>query len=94
MIMKLLWHPTSKTDQNPFGSMLNQDQEQQYKTRATIPTLKKPDGSKATIPKEKANVLNDYFESVFTVENKDNVPRIRCHNVQDLTSVDITPESV
>ena len=64
------------------------------KTRATIPTLKKPDGSKATIPKEKANVLNDYFESVFTVENKDNVPRIRCHNVQDLASVDITPESV
>ena len=64
------------------------------KTRATIPILKKPDGSKATIPKEKANVLNDYFESVFTVENKDNVPRIRCYNVQDLTSVDITPESV
>ena len=36
------------------------------KTRSTIPTLDKPDGSKAETPTEKANVLNKFFNSMFT----------------------------
>ena len=44
------------------------------KTRSTIPTLDKPDGSKAETPREKANVLNKFFNSMFTIEDVDNIP--------------------
>ena len=39
------------------------------KTRASIPTLDKPDGTKAVSPDDKANALNKYFNSMFTLEN-------------------------
>ena len=39
------------------------------KTRASIPALDKPDGTKAVLPDDKANALNKYFNSMFTVEN-------------------------
>ena len=39
------------------------------KTRCKIPPLLKSDGTLATIDKEKAEVLNNFFSSVFTVEN-------------------------
>ena len=38
------------------------------KSTPTIPSLTKPDGSKASTSKEKAQVLSDYFCSVFTRE--------------------------
>ena len=38
------------------------------KNKQSIPTLEKPDGSKAITPKEKANSLNQFFCSVFTRE--------------------------
>ena len=39
------------------------------KTRASIPALDEPDGTKAVLPDDKANALNKYFNSMFTVEN-------------------------
>ena len=39
------------------------------KTKQRIPSLTKADGSTATTPKEKSEVLNQFFSSVFTVED-------------------------
>ena len=44
------------------------------KTREQISTLINPDGSPAATPQEKAETLNNFFASVFTVEDLDNVP--------------------
>ena len=41
------------------------------KTRASIPALYKPDGTKTVSLDDKANALNKYFNSMFTVENID-----------------------
>ena len=38
------------------------------KTKLTIPTLSKPNGTKATSSKDKAETLNDFYSSVFTLE--------------------------
>ena len=44
------------------------------KTRSKIPSLQKEDGSKALTASEKAEVLNNFFSSVFTDEDMDNIP--------------------
>ena len=65
------------------------------KTRQSIPSLLKPDGSKATSAKEKAETMNDFFSSVFTKENLQNIPAAPIKHVQDiLTTIEITPEIV
>ena len=63
------------------------------KSTPTIPSLTKPDGSKASTSKEKAQVLKDYFSSVFTRENLEYIPEIsNCGVNKELSSIDITPE--
>ena len=65
------------------------------KSTPAIPSLTKPDGSKASISKEKAQVLNDYFTSVFTRENPEYIPEISTYGVNDeLSYIEITPEIV
>ena len=65
------------------------------KSTPTIPSLTKPDGSKAFTSKEKAQVLNDYFTSVFTRENLEYIPEISTYGVNDeLSYIEITPEIV
>ena len=47
------------------------------KTKPTVPTLINQDnGSKATNPLEKANLLNNFFTSVFVKEDLDKIPEI------------------
>ena len=65
------------------------------KSTPTIPSLTKPDGSKASTSKEKTQVLNDYFTSVFTRENLEYIPEISTYGVNDqLSYIEITPEIV
>ena len=65
------------------------------KSIQSIPPLLKPDGSKASTPIEKANTLNDFFASVFTIEDNDNIPPIQSYHVEEaLQGVEITPEMV
>ena len=44
------------------------------KSRQSIPSLTKPDGSKATSAKDNVQALNDFFTSVFMDENLHNSP--------------------
>ena len=58
----------------------------------SIPSLTKPDGSKATSAKDKAQALNDFFTSVFTDENLHNIPSIPTTQViEALSTIEITP---
>ena len=61
----------------------------------TIPTLMKTDGSKASTPTQKAEVLIDYFSSVFTREDIINIPSMQTSPVEELLStIVITPDIV
>ena len=65
------------------------------KTISTIPSLIKSDGSKATRSKDKADTLNNFFASVFTVEDSENIPDSNnCHVDKLLSSLHISPETV
>ena len=44
------------------------------KSRIKIPSLKEPDGTEATTPKEKAEALNQFFSGTFTDEKLENIP--------------------
>ena len=68
----------------------------QMKTKPTVPTLINQDnGSKATNPLEKANLLNNFFTSVFVKEDLDKIPEIHDAKITaDLSDVKITPEIV
>ena len=62
------------------------------KSRQSIPSLTKPDGSKATSAKDKAQALNDFFTSVFTDENLHNVPSMPTTQIiEALSTIEITP---
>ena len=65
------------------------------KTRQKMPALTKSDGAKAVTPKEKADLLNEFFSSVFTFEDIDNVPSPKIREINEtLTSIETTPETV
>ena len=65
------------------------------KTREQISTLTKPDGSPAATPQDKAETLNNFFASVFTVEDLDNIPPAPAFSADEVIfSVLITPEIV
>ena len=62
------------------------------KSRQSIPSLTKPDGSKATSAKDKTQALNDFFTSVFTDENLHNVPSMPTTQViEAMSTIEITP---
>ena len=65
------------------------------KHKQSIPTLEKPDGSKAITPKEKANSLNQFFCRVFTRERLNDIPELSEDFSGDiLATTNITPEIV
>ena len=65
------------------------------KTRSSIPTLDKPDGSKAVSAIDKANALNQYFNSIFTIENIDSLPSASFEfKGEILTNITISPDLV
>ena len=65
------------------------------KSRSKINNLDKVDGTKATNDQDKANLLNNYFSSVFTVEDLKTIPVLpRYHADQPLVDVTITMENV
>ena len=65
------------------------------KTRSKIPILRKKDGTAAATPLEKAETLNEFFSSVFTDENVDNLPEESTVHLGDyLNNFEVTPEAV
>ncbi len=65
------------------------------KTRQPISDLQKEDGSLTVNDHEKAEVLNQFFTSVFTKEDLSNMPTVEKHQVpKDLDSIYITVEEV
>ena len=64
-------------------------------SKPSIPALTKLDGSKATTPKDKADTLNNFFTSVFTIENMETIPATQPCGIDEIKStIDITPEMV
>ena len=65
------------------------------KSRQTINDLVDPSGTLIHGNEEKANLLNDYFSSVFTREDTSNVPTPKTHPAgQEVTTMVITQEKV
>ena len=65
------------------------------KCKADIGDILKPDGSMASGNKEKAEVLNDFFRSVFTIEDVANVPHVEDKSFENpLCSIIFTPDTV
>ena len=65
------------------------------KSRQSVPTLRKQDGSLAISAKDKADTLNTFFSSVFTVEDTENVPVGLPQDLDEkLSFITITPEIV
>ena len=65
------------------------------KSKSDIGDILKSDGTTATDNKEKAEAFNDFFCSVFTDENLNNIPPVEKKNYDfPLSSVAITPDKV
>ena len=65
------------------------------KTRQNISSLRKEDGTTATTAADKAETLNKFFASVFTLENLQTMPEAPMYNVETvLRTIDITTEIV
>ena len=60
----------AKRNPKPFYKYVNS----KLKTRSVSPQLTLKDGSHITDPKEKANMFNNYFSSVFTHEDLTHIP--------------------
>ena len=65
------------------------------KTRDNISSLKREDGSVASSPADKAEVLNSFFASVFTLEDLHTIPAPPAYDINEiLTTINITPDVV
>ena len=64
------------------------------KTRSKISQLSKTDGNLTENDKEKADVLNTFFSSVFTEENLNHIPTLENKYETPLKLLSITPEMV
>ena len=67
----------------------------QRKSKASIPDLKRKDGTYATTDADKAEILNSQFSSVFTREDLTNIPTfepVECHTL--LETLTTTPAKV
>ena len=80
----------AKTDPKAFWSYVNS----KTKTRSGVADLKKTDGTRTESDGEKAEVLNDFFQSVFTSED-DDLPVPPTYNYEDeLSNFPISEEKV
>ena len=70
--------------------------QEQNKTKQGISALKDEDGNLKTTDKEKADILNDYFASVYTTDGKDipNLDECSKSNGISIDSIRITPEAI
>ena len=65
------------------------------KTKPSIPSLLKPNGTKATSSKDKAETLNEFFSSVFTLEDLHEIPVVPTYLVEEVIStIDIMAGSI
>ena len=66
----------------------------QRKDASGIPVLRRPDGSEATETIEKCNILNQHYETVFTIEDK-SLPNITGNNcIPTLPRIKVTTNGV
>ena len=73
----------------------NFEQKIALKTKQSIPSLTKADGSRAITPKDKADTLNNFFTNVFTIEDLNNIPSSTTSIVEEaLSDIQITHETV
>ena len=64
-------------------------------TKLNVGNLKKPDGTLTATDQETANTLNEYFSSVFEVEDNGNLQEFRERNFKEpLNTTEITEEKV
>ena len=86
-------HIAKQTKKNPkaFFRYANS----KLKTRSGVADLHKEDGSTTKTDQEKAEVLNDFFASVFTRENMSHMPEFSPNNIDSsLENIQITEEKV
>ena len=63
--------------------------------RSGIPDLDKGDGTKTKSDSEKAEVLNDFFKSVFTTEDSSSFPKLDDYNFnEELKDIEIKEEEI
>ena len=63
---------TSTTNKKPFWQFIKSRRQDVTGTGS----LKASDGHCATEPTEKANILNDHFKSVYTIDPSDTIPKM------------------
>ena len=81
----------AKVNPKAFYAYVNK----KLKTRIGVPDLIDKNGKKATTDKEKANTLNNFFCSVFTKENTEDIPNCDPKDVKsELTDMSITKDTV
>ena len=81
----------AKDNQKPIWSYIKA----KMCTRTGISDLSKDDGTTATTDKEKAEVLNNFFQSVFTSEPDDDLPTPPIYNFKtELNDIEITEQEV
>ena len=78
-----------KTDAKSFFSYARSKQ----RTKETISPLINDNGEAVEEPKEQANILNDFFSSVFTIEDKTSLPDID-HREEDMPAIDIQSDDM
>ena len=66
------------------------------KTRCSIPTLKTADSNIASSKKDKADMLNDVFHKVFTVDNniKVNLASFSTCQLPPMADIQVAPEDI
>ena len=89
--MKKTYPLKSKTDNKIFWSYVRK----QSKTKSVVSKLQMPNGELSSTCQETANTLNDYFASVFKLENLENRPTFEDREfTQSIETVNISEELV
>ena len=59
-----------------------------------IPPLNTPDGNTTDVSQDKAEILNNYFRSVYTHEDTANIPNLSGNPYPEMPPINVTPEGV